>query len=193
MQISNILQRTTSDWWEERANKVLSHFNFSNPDEIDMYDICWKYGVKIKPLDKHFYYGEIKDGIKAMSFPKESGRRGVIYLKPDLDPIEKKIILAEEFSHCYSHHISQVSMNSSFIAKTEAQARRMAAYLLMPFKFLKNVFVAAADEAIMISDIADYFIVTEEFARYRLELIYNRRVDGFGATVNGKLGSIEWI
>lgn len=34
------------DFWK-RANKVISNFN-----EIDMYDICWMYGVKIKPLDQ---------------------------------------------------------------------------------------------------------------------------------------------
>jgi hypothetical protein len=33
---------------------------------------------------------------------------------------------------------------------------------------------------------------SEEFARYRLELIFNRRVDGF-SKVMGKVGSIEWI
>ncbi len=33
---------------------------------------------------------------------------------------------------------------------------------------------------------------SEKFARYRLELIFNRRVDGF-ATVKSKLGSVEWV
>ncbi|WP_078379120.1 ImmA/IrrE family metallo-endopeptidase [Sutcliffiella halmapala] len=192
MHLSKLLQSSISDCWEERANKVLSNFNFSNPDEIDMYQICWKYGVKIKPLDMHFFDGEINGGIKAMSFPKEKGRRGVIYLLPNLDPLEKKVILAEEFCHCYSHHISQISSNDSLIAKTEAQAKRMAAYLLMPNKFLKNAYSAAEEEAVMISDIADYFVVSEEFAHYRLRLIFDRQVDGFGM-VKGKLGSIEWI
>lgn len=109
-----------------------------------------------------------------MSFPKEKGRRGVIYLLPGLDPIEKKLILTEEFCHCYSHHISQITSNDSLIAKTEAQAKRMAAYLLMPLHFIHNVYSAAKEEAVMISDIADYFLVSEEFAYYRLNLIFNR-------------------
>jgi hypothetical protein len=192
MQLGHLLPETTSDFWEERANKVLSHFNYQYPDEIDMYDICWKYGIKIMPLDKPFLDEEAPDGIKACSFPFKKGRRGVIYLRPGLDAIEKKLLLAEEFCHIYAHHISQLHMDKGFIGKTENQAKRMSAYLLMPSKFLKDVYVAATEQAVLISDIADYFVVTEEFAKYRLELIFNRRVDGF-ATIKNKLGSIQWI
>ncbi len=46
--------RQYTDYWEERANKVLSHFHYTYPDEIDMYDICWRYGTRILPLDKPF-------------------------------------------------------------------------------------------------------------------------------------------
>ncbi|UQD52342.1 hypothetical protein C0971_10195 [Bacillus methanolicus] len=192
MQLRQILPKTANDYWEERAEKVLSHFNYQYPDEIDMYEICWRYGIKIKPLDKLFLDTDIPDGIKACSFPGKKGRRGVIYLSPGLDAIKKKLLLAEEFCHIYAHHISQLHMDNSFIAKTENQAKRMSAYLLMPTRFLEDVYVAAADQMVVISDIADYFVVTEEFARYRLKLIFNRRVDGF-ATIKNKLGCFEWF
>jgi hypothetical protein len=192
MHLRQLLPKTTNDYWEQRADKVLSHFDFNFPDEIDIGHICWRYGITIKPLDEHFFPGVIESGLKAISFPKEKGRRGVIYIQSGLEAIEKKLILAEEFCHCYAHHISQVDSDASMIGKTEGQAKRMTAYLLMPSRFLEDVYVAAAEQTVLISDIADHFVVNEEFARYRLELIYNRRVDGF-TTIRNKLGSIEWL
>jgi len=187
--------RIKTDTWEERANKVLSHFNYQHPDEIDLYDICWRYGILIKPLEEDFLshgtnYESIKH-LKAFSIPKAKARRGTIYIKPELESIEKKLILAEEFCHCYAHFSSQLHMDSASIGKQERQAKRMAAYLLMPSKFLKEIYLAAISEAVLISDIADYFVVTEEFAHYRLELIYKHRIDGFAA-LKSRLGSIEW-
>ena len=197
MLLGQLLPIETNDWWEDRANHVLSHFPFKNADEIDMYEICRKFGINIKPLDKHYFDDDdwndlYHGGLKGFSIPKPKGRRGTIYLRPGLDHIEKRIILAEEFCHCYSHHISQVAVDGALIAKTEAQAKRMAAYLLMPAKFIENIYDAAAEEPVFISDIADHFLVTEEFARYRLELIYHHRVDGFGKVKN-KIRSIEWL
>lgn len=196
MHLSMLLPIETKDWWEERANKVLSHFTFKNADEIDMYEICRRFGIKIKPLDKQYFDEEdianFDEALKSFSVPKSKGRRGTIYLRPGLDHIEKRIILAEEFCHCYSHHISQVAVDGIFVAKTEAQAKRMAAYLLMPAKFIAEIYDAAAVEPVFISDIADHFLVSEEFARYRLDLIYHHRVDGFGKVKN-KVRSIEWL
>ena len=183
------------DIWEERANKVLSHFSYNEPDEIDLYDICWRYGINIKPLDPNYIheteYFEGINNLKAFSISEGKGRRGTIFLKPGLETVEKKLLLTEEFCHLYSHHISQLRANSIVLAKTENQAKRMAAYLLMPKKFLVNVFNSALDQPVLISDIADYFVVTEVFAQYRLELAYNCRVD---ALVNhkGRLGSISY-
>jgi Zn-dependent peptidase ImmA (M78 family) len=192
MSAKNSLQKIYTDHWEYQANKVLSHFNIHYPNEIDMYDICWKYGIQIKPLDEDFLNGEITEEIKSFSIPKKKSRKGIIYIKPDLDPVEKRIILAEEFCHVYAHYTSQLQVDKYCLAKTENQAKRMAAYLLMPWHFLKSVMNLAYEEPVLISEIADYFLVTEEFARYRLELIYNRRIDIL-LSYKGKLGSIEWF
>lgn len=183
------------DDWEQRANKVLSHFNWNSPDEIDMYDICWKYGIKLKPLDVPFLdqginYDSIKH-LKAFSVPKSKARRGTIYLSPGLDAINKKLLIAEEFCHCYSHYSSQLNMDKHYIGKQEQQALRMAAYLLMPSKFLQDMYGSAINEPVLISDIADHFLVTEDFAHFRLKLTFNHRVDGFFQLKN-RLGSVEW-
>ncbi|MFC0188198.1 ImmA/IrrE family metallo-endopeptidase [Fictibacillus aquaticus] len=191
MQLSQLIINTHSDYWEERAEKVLSHFSFSFADEIDMAMICKRYGIKLLPLDVHFYEGDVEDGLKAFSLPS-SGRRGIIYIQPGLDPVEKKLILAEEFCHIYAHHTNQLTMDKSYIGKLEAQAKRMAAYLLMPGNFLNEVYLVAEDQAVCISDIADHFLVTEEFAQYRLQLAFGRKVDVL-TSVGGKIGAVEWI
>lgn len=192
-----LLLHSSSDYWEERANTILSKFNYKHPDEIDIEDICWKYGVRILPLDKPFVehheidFQTIKH-LKAFSIPQNKGRRGVIFLQPEIDHIEKKVVLAEEFCHIYAHHISQLQADKYYLAKTENQAKRMAAYLLMPWKFLKNVLSVATDQAVLITDIADYFLVPEEFAQYRLTLYFRHKVYGF-VSYNNQLGSIEWL
>ncbi|MGG3890085.1 ImmA/IrrE family metallo-endopeptidase [Metabacillus fastidiosus] len=197
MKLIELLHIENKDIWEEQANKVLSYFPFNYPDEIDIREICKKFGIKVKPLDINYFddedlYESIELNIKAFSVPKANGRRGTIYIDPDLGAIEKKILLAEEFCHCYAHHISQITADKHIIGKTEAQAKRMSAYLLMPTKFMENIYFTAAEEPVMISDIADYFAVTEEFAHFRLQLIYHHRVDGF-SNVKGNIGSIEWL
>jgi Zn-dependent peptidase ImmA (M78 family) len=193
MQLMNYIEKT--DEWEQRAYKVLARFNWNNPDEIDMYDICWRYGVNIKPLDVPFLednidYQSIKH-LKAFSVPKSKARRGTIYLDPGLNTIEKKLILAEEFCHVYSHFNSQLDMDKHYLHKIENQAKRMAAYLIMPAKFIDQIYSAAINEPVLVSDIADHFLVTEDFAHYRLALTFKHRIDGF-ALLKNRLGSIEW-
>lgn len=185
-----------ADYWEERAEKVLSHFHYDYPDEINMFDICWKYGIKILPLDHSFLddYVELESitNLQAFSIPKETGRRGAIFIREGLNDVEKKLLIAEEFCHLHTHHSLQLNMDKCILAKNEYQAKRMAAYLLMPQQFINKVYDAAYDEAVIISDIADYFLVTDEFAHYRMELIFNRRVDAL-MTRKGILGTIEWL
>lgn len=106
--------------------------------------------------------------------------------------MERKLLIAQEFCHLYAHYSPQLSVDEYVLAKNEQQAKRMAAYLLMPQRFINTVYEEAHDEAVTITDIADYFFVTEEFAHYRLELIFRHKVDGFAA-LRGKLGTLDWI
>jgi hypothetical protein len=161
------------DIWEERAEKVLSHFEFRYPDQIDLYEICWKYGIQILPIDRLYFDYEITENIKSFSIPKFKNKRGIIYIRSGLGQIEERIILAEEFSHVYAHHQNQLTDNIS-LCKTENQAKRMSAYLLMPRYFLRQVRVSSEEESVIIQEIAEHFLVTKDFARYRLELIFHR-------------------
>ncbi|QNK87793.1 ImmA/IrrE family metallo-endopeptidase [Sporosarcina sp. resist] len=161
-----------------------------------MPDLCWRYGITILPLDAHFVEQfvdyESVSHLKSFSVPSSKARRGTIYIKENLGHIEKKLLLAEEFCHLYSHGASQLSIDKHSLSKLEKQAKKMSAYLLMPARFINSVYEAAYDEAVVISDIADYFLVTEEFAQYRLELIFNRKVDAF-VSHWGMLGTFKWF
>ncbi|AQS55265.1 ImmA/IrrE family metallo-endopeptidase [Novibacillus thermophilus] len=169
-----------NDTWEDKANSVLSNFNFRYPDEIDMGYICWRYGIKLLPTEESSY-----------SIPSE-GRKGIIFVQHDLDHINKRIVIAEEFCHLYNHYSNQLGKKDYEINKDEKQAKKMAAYLLMPKQFLDHIYNAAFDQAVMISEIADYFLVTEEFAQFRLELIHKRKIDAI-IRFGDKLGTIEWF
>ncbi|WP_158233474.1 ImmA/IrrE family metallo-endopeptidase [Sporosarcina sp. P29] len=134
----------------------------------------------------------INKHLKAFSIPKDHARRGTIFIKDGLDAIEKKLLLAEEFRHLYAHYQSQLSLDQYTIGKCENQAKRMAAYLPMPGRFIEDVYADAYEAPVVISDIADYFLVTDETAAYRIELEFQHKLDGFVAS-RGKLGTLEWI
>ncbi|EZH67939.1 hypothetical protein DH09_08465 [Bacillaceae bacterium JMAK1] len=173
------------DVWEDRANQVLKLFNFSFPDEIDMGAICYKFGIKIKPMpfgDPSLSYSQIT-----------RGRRGIIYIKSGMDPIDKKIVLAEEFAHIYSHTQHQLEVTEIDINKIEFQAKKMAAYLLMPTKLLGEVYVTACQltDAVLVSEIADEFLVSDEFACYRLQLAFGHPVHGITKMPDGSYSTIQ--
>nr|WP_309099102.1 ImmA/IrrE family metallo-endopeptidase [Fredinandcohnia onubensis] len=185
-----LVKSNNVDYWEERANKVLSNFYIRYPDEIDMYEIIQKYGIRIKPLEKEFCDLDFDEGSKAFSVPKNKGRKGIIYIKPGLDPVEKRMILAEEFSHLYAHHQNELIISGTHLNKIEAQAKRMSAYLLMPWRFVSKLLNLQVDQSILISEIADLFLVTEEFANYRLELAFKFKVDAL-SNFKGKIRALE--
>ena len=188
MQFREILPKYTvdvADEWEKRAEKVLSNFDIQYVEDIHMPEICRCYGIKILPI--------IDEDKEQLSFSiPTTGRKGIIYIQSGLDHIHKKLLLAEEFCHIYSHHISQLSCSQVYIDKMEAQAKRMAAYLLMPRRFLEPLFVCSDGQPVLIEDIADIFLVTEEFAKFRLELAFKHIVDGF-VPINGNVMTVEWI
>lgn len=164
------------DLWEEKANKVLSNFNYTHPEEIDMEEICWRYGIVVKPLEKLIHKSDIDENLKAHSVIK-TNRRGIVYIRSDLTCTERKIILAEEFSHIYADATHQINSDNILINKSEYRAKRMAAYLLMPFHFLKQILNCAMEQAVLVDEIANHFLVSKEFAYYRLELLFNHRMD----------------
>lgn len=159
MKLYNLLPRP-NDHLEEKANAVLSHFNFKTPNEVDLSMICWHYGIKI-----------VSSNGMSFSVPTKN-RRGVIYLQKGLRFTERRVICAEEFSHLYLHFSSQINNHYRNVGKVESQAKRMAAYLLMPQYLLEKFeFGSFFEQEALVAEVADYFRVTEEFAYYRLEML----------------------
>jgi Zn-dependent peptidase ImmA (M78 family) len=164
-----ITEEKLKDWWEERANQVLSNFKFNYPHEIDLYEICWRYGIKIKVLKD-----TLSDNIEAFSISNNiRTQRGIIFIKKNLPVPLERVILAEEFCHLYSHYVDQTNVDVLEIGKTELQAKRMAAYILMPTHFLIKKLSVIHNHNYIVSEIAEHFIVTEEFANYRLKLFFS--------------------
>ncbi|WP_082023317.1 ImmA/IrrE family metallo-endopeptidase [Sporosarcina koreensis] len=103
---------------------------------------------------------------EAYSIFYHRGRWRTLFIKKEQNPVMQKLLLAEEFYHVYANQILQLTSSETVIHKQEAQAKRMAAYLLMPERFICDVYEAALNEAMLISEIADYFLVADEFAHY---------------------------
>lgn len=89
MQTRN-LHHLNFDFWEEQANKVLSRFSYEHPYEIDLYEICFNYGVRLKALEEN-------SKMEAYSIAYEKGRTGVIYLKESLSSVKKSSSLLKNF------------------------------------------------------------------------------------------------
>jgi Zn-dependent peptidase ImmA (M78 family) len=166
------------DMWEQLADKVLDNFRFKYPDEIDIEYICKRYGIRVyNNIDK-----------SSFSIPYDGDRRGLIYLAKGMDWIDRRIRCGEEFCHLYAHHSPQLHETRIVINKIENQAKKMSAYLFMPYRFLKELNLKE-NRGYLVSEIAEEFMVTEEMAHYRLELLYNRRIDMM-AKFRGKVGTI---
>lgn len=69
--------------------------------------------------------------------------------------------------------MNQLQCNKQSRNKTEAQAKKMSAYLLIPSSFLESIDLSD-DENVWNTEIANHFMVSEEFANYRLKLIRQR-------------------
>ncbi|WP_018925006.1 hypothetical protein [Salsuginibacillus kocurii] len=68
----------------------------------------------------------------------------------------------------------------------------MAAYLLLPYRFLQDVYVSSSANPVLISEIADEFLVSEAMAHRRLELAFGHHVDAIVAT-DKFMGTIEYL
>lgn len=172
-----------TDNLELKANQILSSFNFKYPDEIDIRSICFKNKVRIIPSDNEFSF--------SVPFRTKKGGLGTIFLSTSENELIRKQILAHEFAHLTLHCSNQLNKKMYEVNKDENQANRMAAYLLMPMKFLSKIYLSM-DQPVDISEIADYFLVTDEFAQYRLSLLFNnQKVDMLAKDHKGRWGSIE--
>lgn len=169
MKLRGYLQKSEECKFEKMANKVLKNINFSHPCDIDLYELCELYGMKLLQYDY-----EVAD--YASSVFSSKGRRGVITLSKKIsNEYKERVLLAEEFSHLYLHQIDQLTADKYQINKMENQAFKLASNILMPTEWLLNieVFPYLNQKFIMAEQVASEFNVTAEFAYARLKELKN--------------------
>jgi Zn-dependent peptidase ImmA (M78 family) len=166
----------TFNLWERHANEVLSHFIFNYPFQIDIYEICRRYQIKVIERDD-------LDECDAFSIPLLHGQKGLIYVRKEMDKRQKRILLAEEFCHIYCHCLNQLHIDDiSLIDKSEYQAKKMAAFLLIPDELIKG-FDVQHYGINFVYELADEFNVTYEFMKCRLEIggLFNQYIVNMAA------------
>lgn len=166
---------------EERANQLLTRFEFKYPDQIDIHEICNYYKIKIRASTEPDLTFSVCTGF----------RKGFIYIQPGVDYLQFKELCGEEFAHLYLHTISQTQTTKHLHAKQERQAKDFSTYLYMPMKMLQEV-VLSYDQAVDVTTLADEFLVSEEFVYYRLSLLFPNKVDAI-ARAKGRFGYVQWL
>ncbi|MBW5468477.1 ImmA/IrrE family metallo-endopeptidase [Brevibacillus formosus] len=182
MKLSDVLpSRLRLSMMEERANKVLKKFNYKYPYQIDIEQVCDYYKIKIKPSPEPDLTYSVCTGF----------RKGFIFLPKTHDYVKFKELVGEEFGHLYLHTISQTQTTKCLLAQQERQAKNFSAYLYMPTKMLRDVIISY-DQPVDITNLAEEFLVSEEFAYYRLSLIFPEKADAI-ARSKGGFGYIKWL
>lgn len=182
MKLANVLPSLQSySMMEERANNVLKKFNYKYPDQIDIEQVCDYYKIKIKPSPEPDLTYSVCTGF----------RKGFIFLPKKLDYVTFKQLVGEEFGHLYLHAVSQMQTTRCLLAQQERQAKNFSAYLYMPTKMLREVAISY-DQPVDITNLAEEFLVSEEFAYYRLSLIFPEKADAI-ARSKDRFGYIKWL
>lgn len=159
-----IIEGKKSDY-EKIAENILKDFHFSHPSQLDIYDLCEHYGMRVSILES--------EDMHSHSIASGNGRKGIIFLERTNSIALERQILAEEFSHLYIHAKNQLFIDAHEINKMELQATKLAAHLLIPDKWLLNIQVFPEYNlmSILASDVANEFNVTPEFAYKRLKML----------------------
>ena len=162
MVLNDFVTRRRKDPFEKMSLDILKNFSFNFPYEIDMYDLCDAYGMRVVPS---LFPGDVNYAVSG-----KKGRRGVIHLCVVEESRIVRETLAHEFSHLYLHQMNQLLSSNVVTDKMEKQAFKLAANILMPTKDLLNieVYPDSNTTAFVASNIAEYFGVTTEFAYKRL-------------------------
>ncbi|MBL0386222.1 ImmA/IrrE family metallo-endopeptidase [Tumebacillus sp. ITR2] len=166
---------------EDRANQLLTRFDFRYPDQIDIQEICDYFKIKVRASTEPDLTFSVCTGF----------RKGFIYIQKGVDYLHFKELCGEEFAHLYLHTISQTETTKHLHAKQERQAKDFSTFLYMPLKMMQDVMLSY-DQAVDVSTLADEFLVSEEFVYYRLSLLFPDRVDAI-ARAKGRFGYVQWL
>lgn len=176
MELGDLLPAQNHNFLEERATEILKQNNIKTIEDIDIENI-----VLAQPRTMIFYMHQRSKTIinKNMS---------LLIIDKRLDPLTRKIQLAEEFCHSILHAGNQCTyLGSWMLDKQETQAKRMSSYLLCPLFLLKNIPVPY-DTYLYPTDLAEIFKVPVDFMEYRLHLIWEQDLNSIAYINNNAYG-----
>ncbi len=166
MILENIIPKQLTNHLEEKANKILIKHNIKYPYEIDLEAIIHNNYKNIRV----FYSNQDSKTIIKKNM-------AIIVINNNLNYREQHQELAEEFCHVRLHCGNQINYKYNIILdKQEQQAKRMSAYLLCPICMIKKL-KFMEDTYLFNEELANYFNVTNDFMRYRLNLIFGQDLD----------------
>lgn len=155
-----ILQHIPYHHLEDKANQILEQFTINSPQDMNLRKIAKHFKIPV-----HF----LSENSNAQRF----GDKYLIIIDNRLSLPERREKLAEEICHCLLPMGNQLLQSKWEINKQENLALRMAAYLLMPRKFILNLDVPD-DESLGFEYYSNYFNVTPNMVRFRFELDYQQ-------------------
>jgi Zn-dependent peptidase ImmA (M78 family) len=177
MQWTQILYRLPSHYLEDRANQILDELIIQSPEDL-----------KLRRVARHFeipvYY--MPENSSAMRF----GEKYLIIVDNRLIHEERRERLAEEICHCLLPMGNQLYQNERETNRQEGLALKMAAYLLMPRRFILDLSIPE-DETLAVELLAGVFKVTPDLIRYRFGLDYQRWLGYINKTNIFSLGVVE--
>lgn len=165
MILEKLIPKQQSNHLEDKANQILKRNNIKHPYEIDLEAIINKYkNIRI------FYSNQDSKTIIKRNM-------AIIIINNNLEYKKQRQELSEEFCHTLLHCGNQINYQHDIILdKQEYQAKKMSAYLLCPLSILKTISIPI-DTYYTIDELADIFNVTDEFMKYRLELIWGQDLE----------------
>lgn len=151
-----ILQQLPSHPLEDRANKILDQLGIQTPVDLNL-----------RKIAKHFRIPVIfrPENSSAQRF----GDKYLIIVDKRLSLEKRREQLAEEICHCLLPMGNQLLQKEWETNKQENLAKRMAAYLLIPRRFISQLNISE-DDVETVEQFSNIFTVTPYMVRYRFEL-----------------------
>jgi hypothetical protein len=126
MNWSHILQHIPSHHLEDRANQILDRLSIRSPEGLNLRKVARHFGIPV-----HFR----SENSSAQRF----GDKYLIIVDDRLSLEERREKLAEKICHCLLPMGNQLVQKENETNKQENLAMCMAAYLLIPLRFVLNI------------------------------------------------------
>lgn len=160
MNWTQILYRLPSHYLEDRANQILDELFIHSPEDLNLRRVARHFGFPV-----HF--------LPHSSSAQRFGKKYLIVVDSRLTLEERRERLAEEICHCLLPMGNQLHQKDIETNRQESLALRMAAYLLVPRRFILNLSIPE-DDTLALDHLSGILSVTPKIVSYRYELDYRQ-------------------